>query len=181
MFWNNKCVHDWSSLTFGCVWGWVPGRFQQKEQGHSIQRKQNQWSWTWRMVKTVWRMLSQMLNGFGLHIPTLTCSLGCKCNNRRFTECLGMWSTHSRILRSGQRRKHCPSDKEAQSSEAYKAWDFELISYDAFPAYRVDEPGVHNWSWDARHFLRVGCFTHHQPTGGSFSTTFCNFSKAKQK
>lgn len=54
-------------------------------------------------------------------------------------------------------------------------------SYDAFPPYRVDEPGVHNWSWDARHFLRVGCFTHHQPTRGSWSTTFCNFSKAKQE
>ena len=174
MFWMNKCSslrHELQhALTFGCVWGWVPGRFERKEQSHSIQKNQHQWSWTCRTGKTVWRLLSQILNGFGLHIPTLTCSLGCKCNKRRFTECLGMWSTHSRIIRSGQCRKHCSSDNGAQSSEAYKAWDFELIFYDAFPPYRVDDPGVHNWSCDARHVLRV-----------AFSTTFCNFSKAKQK
>lgn len=185
-FWNEQVfiITAWVStrVAFWLCLGLGAGKVSAKGAEPFNSEEAKPWSWTCRMVKTVWRMLSQMLNGFGLHIPTLTYNtLGCKCNKRRFTECLGMWSTHSRILRSGQCRKHCPSDKGAQSSEAYKAWDFELISYDAFPPYRVDEPGVHNWSWDARHFLRVGCFTHHQPTGGSWSTTFCNFSKAKQK
>ena len=185
MFWNEQVfiITAWLStrVAFWLCLGLGAGKVSAKGAGPFNSEEAKPWSWTWRMVKTVWRMLSQTLNGFGLHIPTLTCTLGCKCNKRRFTECLGMWSTHSRIIRSGQCRKRCPSDNGAQSSEAYKAWDFQLISYDAFPPYRVDEPGVHNWFWDARHFLRVGCFTHHQPTRGSWSTTFCNFSKAKQK
>ena len=164
-------IAAWASTRADFCLGLGARKVSAKGAGPFNSEEAKPWSWTCRVGKTVWRMLSmKMLNGFGLHIPTLTCTLGCKCNKRRFTECLGMWSTHSRIIRSGHCRKHCSSDNGAQSSEAYKAWDFELIFYDAFPPYRVDDPGVHNWSCDARHVLRV-----------AFSTTFCNFSKAKQK
>lgn len=89
-FERNKCSSSryefQHALPFGCVWGWVPGRFQQKEQSHSIQRKQNH-----EVGHAGWYRLSEeVLNGFGVPLPTVTCSLGCKCSKRRFTECLGM-------------------------------------------------------------------------------------------